>query len=302
MKFSKKDSIVIIGAGKIAYSLAPALIDSGYNIQSIISNNEEDARILASKLKIKHYSNNPGSLRIDKGIFILSVPDNQIIKTAEQLSNLKIDFPHSLFIHLSGSYDASLLKRIAGKKGYTASFHIMQTFPSRKKRSITNSFSAIETISNEANDYLFKLSKNLKLNPFRLKSGNKVLYHLAGVYASNFINASLFQSQQLFEMSGIKEYSFNDIFAPIFLSTAHNIKKNSPAKALSGPVERGDLDTIKKHIREIKRLHVKMPDLLYSYLSSSLLLIDASLVKFGKLTESHHEIKKMLLKELSELK
>jgi predicted short-subunit dehydrogenase-like oxidoreductase (DUF2520 family) len=178
----------------------------------------------------------------------------------------------------------------------------MQTFPSRRRRDIKKSFSAIETKSKEASDYLVNLSKDLKLNPFLIDSRSKVIYHLAAVFASNFINAVLFQGQQLFEILGLNGYSFNDIFAPLYSSTIKNIKKTSPAAALSGPIERGDLDTIKKHIREIKRISSVKPNILSSYISLSLLLIDASAVKSGKLFDRHMEIKDFLANECSKFK
>jgi predicted short-subunit dehydrogenase-like oxidoreductase (DUF2520 family) len=302
MKFTKKDSLIIIGAGKISYSLAPAMIDAGYKIKSIISSKIKRAEELAGKLHVKDFSDNPESLKIKRGIFILAVPDNQIRITAEKISALKVDFRNSLIIHLSGSHDISLLNSVALKKAHTASFHILQTFPSRRRRNIKNSFSAIETFSSEASDYLFKLSKDLKLNPFLIDSGNKVIYHLAAVFASNFINAVLFQSQQLFEILGLKKYSFNDIFAPLYSSTIKNIKITSPAGALSGPIERGDLETIKKHIREIKRISGVKPDILSSYVSLSLSLIDASAVKSGKLFGRHMEIKNFLMNEWNKIK
>jgi predicted short-subunit dehydrogenase-like oxidoreductase (DUF2520 family) len=298
MSFTKKDKLIIIGAGKISSSLTPALIEAGYPVHSIISSTRKEAKELADKNKIKSYSNTLESLDIERGVYILAVPDDNISILAEHISKLKINFAKSLFIHLSGSQDISLLRSIEKKQGNTASFHIMQTFPSKKRLDIKNSFSAIETLSIEANDYLFKLAKGLKLKPFRLDSENKVIYHLAGVYASNFLNAILFQSQKLFELLDLKEYSFYDVFSPILFSTIKNITETSPAIALSGPVERGDIDTINKHIKEIRRISKKKPELLFSYLSLSLLLVEASMVKHGKLTGDRPALKELLRKEL----
>lgn len=302
MKFTKKDNLIIIGTGKISYSLAPALIEAGYKIKSIISRTIKGAEELAGKLQVREFSDNLESLKIKKGIFILAVPDNQIRITAEKISALKLDFPNSLILHLSGSNDIFLLNSAAFKNAKIASFHIMQTFPSKRRREIRNSCSAIETLSHEASDYLFMLSKDLKLKPFLIDSRNKVIYHLAAVFASNFLNAVLFQSQQLFEILGLKEYSFNNIFLPLYSSTIKNIKMTNPARALSGPIERGDLETIKKHIREIKRIPVDKQNLLSLYVSLSLLLIEASAVKSGKLNYRQIEIKDFLTNELSKIR
>jgi predicted short-subunit dehydrogenase-like oxidoreductase (DUF2520 family) len=298
MKFSKKDKLIIIGAGKISHSLVPALLEVSYNINSIISHSKEKARIFADKFNIKKYSYNFAGFNGIKGIFILAVPDNQIRNTAVELSNSNIDFQNSLFIHLSGSRNVDLLKSIEKQGGYTASFHIMQTFPSQKRKDLKNFFSAIETNSNDVYNYLFNISKDLRLFPYRLTSKNKAIYHLAGVYASNFINALLFQSQQLFELLDINEYSFKEILFPIVLSTIKNIRNSSPAEALSGPIERGDLSTIKLHINAIKRISKNNRELLQSYLSLSLILLETCVVKFGSLSRQQSQIKILLIKEL----
>jgi predicted short-subunit dehydrogenase-like oxidoreductase (DUF2520 family) len=302
MIFSKKDRIIIIGSGKISHSLVPALLEANYHIDAIISHNKDKAEKFAVKFNIKKYSDNVEGLGIKKGIFILAIPDNQINKAAQNLSTTQLDFPKSLFIHLSGSHDVSLLKSIDAQGGHTASLHIMQTFPSQKRRNIKNFFSAIETVSSDVSEYLFKISRDLKLRPYSINSTNKTIYHLAGVYASNFINATLFQSQQLFNNLNIKDYSFNDIFIPIVLSTIKNIRSSSPADALSGPVERGDIDTIKLHIKQIKRISKNKPELLQSYISLSLILLEACVDKFGNLSGQQSKIKTLLMKELRNLK
>jgi predicted short-subunit dehydrogenase-like oxidoreductase (DUF2520 family) len=299
MKFSKKDKLIIIGSGKISHSLVPALLEANYQIDAIINRNRDKAEIFASKFNIKKYSDKFDGLNIKRGIFILAVPDNQIRKTAELLSTFNLDFINSLFIHLSGSQNISLLKSIQNQGGFTASLHLMQTFPSQKRKDLKNFFSAIETTSDDVSDFLFKLSRNLKLFPYRLTSKNKSAYHLAGVYASNFINALMFESQQLFDSLNVKEYTFKDIFIPIVLSTIKNIGNSSPADALSGPVERGDLDTIKMHIKEIRRISRDNTELLQSYVSLSLILIEACVVKFGNLSSQQSEIQALLIKELN---
>jgi predicted short-subunit dehydrogenase-like oxidoreductase (DUF2520 family) len=178
----------------------------------------------------------------------------------------------------------------------------MQTFPSKKTSAIKNSFSAIETKSENASVYLFKLAENLELYPFRLNSRDKVIYHLAGVYASNFINAVLYQSQKLSEMLNLKKYNFNDIFAPLFFSTILNIKKSGPVMALSGPVERGDPVTVRKHISAIKQSGEIKSDILLSYLSLSLILIQTAKEKSGTLNKGQVEIKQILEKELHKIR
>ncbi len=113
---TKQSRIIIIGAGKIAYSLTAALIKSGYNVSSIISKNKTSAEKLAKKFKIPFSSDKIKSLKKESQIFFLTVPDNQIKKTAQRISKLDLDFKNSLFIHVSGALDINELKHLRKRK------------------------------------------------------------------------------------------------------------------------------------------------------------------------------------------
>ncbi|NWG27227.1 MAG: DUF2520 domain-containing protein, partial [Ignavibacteriaceae bacterium] len=87
-------------------------------------------------------------------------------------------------------------------------------------------------------------------------------------------------------------------------SALNNVFKLSPAKALSGPIDRGDIYTIKKHLEalddEIKKSKNNRIKLLKkNYIIQSLLLLDVVREKYGILKRQHLQIKKILLKELN---
>ncbi len=114
--FSKKSKIAFIGAGKAAYSIADALIKAGYKIDFIISKNLFSSKSFSKKFKIKTYANCISGLIDCAEIIILSVPDNQIKITADEISKLKLHFSQKLFIHLSGANDISILSFLKRKK------------------------------------------------------------------------------------------------------------------------------------------------------------------------------------------
>ena len=289
--FTKKSQIAIIGAGKISYSLTSALIKSGYNVFSIISKKKTSAEKLAGEFKISFSSNNLRSLTKENKIFFLTVPDNQIEKTAQKISKLNLDFKSSLFIHVSGALDINELKFLKKKKANVASFHIMQTFPSTKVVDISGCTVAIEVEEKVVNDFLNKLALDLKLKPFLLKSKNKIYYHLAGVFASNFLLGNLFSSQKMFHLTKAEGIDFFSVINSTVNSTLNNIKSAGPAKALSGPVERGDLETVEKHLKALKK---KDKQLYKSYIIQSLTLLEVVKEKNGNLNEGQKRIKSLL--------
>jgi len=299
-----KTKIAIIGAGRIAYSLTSALLKEGYIVDAIISKKIKSAKALAEKFGIKKYSDDINLISKSVNVFFLTVPDSEIRKTAIQLSKLKLKFSTTFFIHLSGAEDISVLIPLKVKGGKTGSLHLMQTFPSNKIVNIKNVNSAIETNDDSVCKFLLQLCNSLQLIPFRIDSKDKIYYHLAGVFASNFLAGNLFNAQKLLSLNNIDEQKYFDILSSTIHSTLQNIKKVGPAKALSGPVDRGDINTIRKHISSLKMNNSKgdyFSFLFKNYIIQSLNLINLVEEKHGELNKSHQNIRKLLVQELNNI-
>ncbi|MBT8386524.1 MAG: DUF2520 domain-containing protein [Ignavibacteria bacterium] len=300
-----KEKITIIGAGNVAHSLVPALVKNDYYVESIHSRNILSAKKLAQKYSLKYHTDLLIEIPVGIKIFLLTIPDSEIKATAEKLTRLKINFKQSFFIHFSGVEDVSVLKSLEKKGAATGSLHLMQTFPDKRVTDLKGVHSAIETDDERSYKLLLKISKDLKLKPFRMRSEDKVYYHLAGVLGSNFLAGNLYKSEKLLSLCGIdKKESFEILKSTIF-TTIDNTMKFGAAQALSGPVDRGDFKTIKKHIsalKKLKRVNDKKEDaayLLRSYLVQSLQLLNLVEIKIGTLTEKHLKIKNLILEELN---
>ncbi len=302
-----RSKIAIIGAGRIAHSLCAALVKNDYNVATVISRNITSAKALANKFGIKNHSDDVSTLNKSVKAFFLSVPDSEIKSVAVKLSKCKLDFRNSLFIHLSGAENISLLNALKKKGAAVASIHLMQTFPSKKVMSLKGVHAAIETEDEAAYKFLNKLSDDLGLITFRISSSDKVYYHLSGVFASNFLAGNLYNSQKLLNQSGINQKEAFDILSSTIYSTLKNVRTSGAANALSGPVDRGDVKTIKKHIVALKKLSRRKSEnnyfnlLLNNYLVESLNLLNLVREKQGGLNRKHIEIEKLLVQELNEL-
>lgn len=298
-----KKKIAIVGAGKIAHSIVPALIRNGYVIDIILSKNLFSAKKLAQKYSIKHFTNSLKEIPAGIRIFLLSVPDSEIKNTAEKLSRLNINFKNSFFIHFSGVEDINVLKSLAKEGAATGSLHLMQTFPTKRVAHLKGVHAALESDDERAYNLLMKISNDLKLKPFKLNSKNKVYYHLAGVIASNFLAGNLYNSEELLALCGIDKKDSFEILKSTIFTTLENARKYGASNALSGPIDRGDLKTIKKHISALKKLerkneNVDTLNLLKSYLIQSLQLLNLMEIKIDTLTQNHLNIKKFLIEEL----
>lgn len=291
-----KIRIAVIGTGKISHSLVSALTNAKLKPEIIISKSLLSAKNLADKFRINKWSNNFRDINSSINFFILSVPDSKIEDVSQKLSQLKLNFKNSYFIHLSGSLNISTLKSLQAKDGNTGSIHIMQTFPSIKVVSIKNIFASLEADNSTTEKLLFSFSRKIQLKPFKIDSNKKIFYHLAGVFTSNFLVANLFNAKTLFELSEISDLSFNKLMNPIIDRTFSNIKINGIENSLSGIIERGDLKTVILHIKILNEKKLSL--LLNNYLWQSYSLLSLIKKKNKRLTSNQKKIQIIINSEL----
>lgn len=293
--------IGIIGAGKLAHSLVPALLNSNYTLSSVISRKLSTAKSLVIKFSIEHYSNKIQNIPEDVKIFFLTVPDGEIKKVADSLSKLKKNFKDCICIHFSGVENISALKTLKKKGCAVGSLHIIRPFPSKNIVDLKNFPASIETEDKRVNRFLIQLCRKLKLKPHRITSDEKVFHHLAAVHSSNFLVGNLFNAFFLIDSdSSLPKATLRQTTQ----TALDNVFNLTPAKALSGPIDRGDFYTIKKHIaavdNKIKQTGKKdkLKLLRMNYIIQSIGLLNVVEAKYGKLSKNHIKIKKFLMSKL----
>ena len=300
--FNKKSEIVFIGAGKVAHTLIPILLKKNYNVKGIVSRQNKSADSAGRKFKLDFYTSDFNKIPLNSRIFFITVPDIKIFNVVEKLVLLDLDFNNSLFVHTSGNESSSVLRALQKKGAATASFHIMQTFPSLKQVDISNSPAAIETGSQKAERFLKSFSASLNLKAFKINEEEKVFYHMAGVFAANFLTANFQASDKLLNNTALRGKNHYRLFEPIVKTTLSNIKNNGVDGSLSGPVQRGDYLTVQKHLVSLKKLKAKERKLLlHSYISQSLMLLESIKRNGNRLKAGQIKVKKILEAESKKL-
>lgn len=291
----KNIKITLIGAGKIACSVVPALLEKNYSIISVFDIHKESAAEIAIKYNIRKYSDALFDITPESNMFLITVPDSEITKVDGLLALLDLNFNESLFVHFSGSRNIYALSSLKSKGGNVASFHIMQSFPTRKKVNLKNSFVAIESDNSAITELLSQIAADLEMETLNIKPEEKVYYHLLGVLASNFLSGNMYSAEICNELIDNSIPDLYKLLKPIVNSTFSNISKQGAVESLSGPIERGDFETVEMHINALRNNN----ELLLHYLSNSIILLDAAHSK-GNLTERQYGRLKMYL--TSELK
>lgn len=300
LKFT--DPVCIIGAGKITFSLIPALINGSFYIRHIISRRKSSAENLTEIFGLKNCSDSFNNLSPSLKIFFIAVPDNEICKVVNSIITSGISIKNKLFVHLSGALSAEVLSPLKVKGAKTGAMHIMQTFPQKKERSVQGIFAAIESDQEDVFEFLSGTARKLQMIPFRLESKARAGYHAAGVFAANFITGNIFVSEILKEGTGGAIPDDSGVFLPIAESTLANIAEHGTVNSLSGPIERADLETIELHIEFLRNnlFDEKGRLILLSYLTQSLILCDVSLLKQNNKNKELILLKTKLKKYLSD--
>lgn len=286
---NKKLPVILIGAGKIANSLLPSFYKIGYTIEAIYSNKKSSAKKLAEKVNCKNFNNKIARLPKNDLILIIAVPDSEIKKVISAILMNNSNLKGKIIFHLSGTLTSEELLPFKKAGAEIASFHLMQTFPDIKTVSIKNSYCAIESGDKKTANKLLTIAKQIKLKPIVIEKDKKIYFHLAGVFASNFLVGLIKQSSDIFEKATGNKKLFNEIMFPIIHSTLNNIKSNGIEKSLSGPIERGDYSTIEKHYNLLLKKENEYFDF---YKLNSKLLLEIALNKksinkkqFNQITE-----------------
>jgi len=151
--------------------------------------------------------------------------------------------------HTSGALSSDILKPIQKYGVSTSSFHPIQTFFGEKQdyKNFENIYVGIEG-DKKAVLKAKKIIINLGGKSLIIPKESKPLYHLACTITSNYLNSLLFAVVDLLKAIDFSEKESLEILFPLISTTIANIKNNGLNNSLTGPIARGDIGTVKKHL------------------------------------------------------
>jgi len=182
-------------------------------------------------------------------LVLLCVPDAAIRDVAQGLS------PGSWLAHVSGATPLSALDPHERR----FSLHPLQTFTlARGPEQLDGAWAAVTAETEEARELAFEFARLLGLEPFELEDGDRPLYHAGAVVASNYLVALYEAAAGLVAAAGAPP----EALEPLMRRTIEN------GFELTGPIERGDWETVEAHREAIRRAR---PDLepLYDVLAEA---------------------------------
>jgi predicted short-subunit dehydrogenase-like oxidoreductase (DUF2520 family) len=260
--------IGFIGSGKVGFSLGKYFSMKGISLSGYYSNLYKDA-IEASQFTNSKAYKNINDLARDSTIIFITTPDDSIIKVWQKLSTFNLT--NKIICHTSGSLTSSIFLDINNSDALAYSIHPIFAFSDKYNsyKTLQNASFSIEGPEIRINE-LKIFFQSLGNKAFIINSDNKALYHLASVTASNLVLSLINTGCSYLSKCGLSENDALEALLPLIQNNIDNVKNNGFINALTGPVERNDLGTIKMHVDVIPKEDVKL------YINLSLKLLSLS--------------------------
>jgi predicted short-subunit dehydrogenase-like oxidoreductase (DUF2520 family) len=159
------------------------------------------------------------------------------------------------FYHTSGSVSSAVLESLQKKGADVASIHPLQVFadPAKALETLPGIYYAIEG-NDRAMTWAIHMVDKLQGKLLLIPTGRKVLYHIAGVFAANYLVVLVHTALSIMEEIGESPEDSYQAFLPLMVSALQNIEEFGTAASLTGPIARGDEKTIRAHVEALEQL------------------------------------------------
>jgi len=253
---SRKPEIAIVGPGRLGAALARSLRSAGYTISEVISRDLPESRRRAARLAraLGAWARTPATASFNAQVVWLCVSDDAIRACAQALAP-KTRWKGKVAFHSSGALSSDLLAACRRRGAAVASIHPMMTFG--RDDSSTPSMAGVPfAIEGDARAVAVarRIARDLGGDLFPIPKQNKVLYHALGSFSSPLVVATLATAERVAAAAGIARPAAAKIMQPILQQTILNYLRDGAAAAFSGPIVRGDLATVRKHLAALKKV------------------------------------------------
>jgi predicted short-subunit dehydrogenase-like oxidoreductase (DUF2520 family) len=208
--------LVVVGRGRVGGSLAGAAEACGIEVRLVGRDEPVESA----------------------GAVLLCVPDDVIGEVCAEVA-----VAAQLVGHVSGASTLDVLSPATERGASAFSIHPLQTFADGETP-VEGTPAAIAGSDDAATAFARSLAGALGMEPFEVPEESRAAYHAAAAIASNLLVALEESAAGLFERIGIEDG--RELLAPLVLRTAANWSERGPA-ALTGPIARGDGDTVERH-------------------------------------------------------
>ncbi|MYC28841.1 MAG: DUF2520 domain-containing protein [Chloroflexi bacterium] len=253
-----------VGAGTLGTGLALALHQAGCPVGSVSSRRFQSARALADKI--------PGCVPFPTAQEAAEAADLVFITTPDSVIETvagDVRWRHGQYVvHCCGALGREALQAAESQGAETGAFHPFQTFAGLDEPALTVNRLAGVTFAVSAEgrleSFLKELADRLGGRAVSITEELRPLYHASAVLSCGYLVTLLEAAVQVWQAAGFTEEDALNALAPVARATLENVASLGPRDGVTGPLYRGDVVTVRRHLEALSR---SRPDVARLYLS-----------------------------------
>jgi predicted short-subunit dehydrogenase-like oxidoreductase (DUF2520 family) len=243
----------LVGAGRVGKTLARLWHDKQLvQIQDVLTTSSHSAVQAVSFMGCGHAVTQLSEMR-QADLWMLAVPDQQITKSATAMAAaLKEHAPTHAF-HCSGALASDQLVSLKATGWSVASAHCILSFaePAKAMQQFAGTVCGIEGDATLATE-LHTLFAATEAQCFAIQAEQKLLYHAAAVFATNFLPVLQQTAEDLWSQSGLPAVFLPQLRERLLHNAVDNVLALGPAAALTGPAARGDTELVRRQAKALE--------------------------------------------------
>lgn len=246
--------VAVIGAGKVGQALASLLRKAGAEITVVTARRPETADAAALATGGRATTDNATAARSAR-VVLVTVGDDALETVVQDVADAGGWTTGHFVVHVSGVHGLEPLGPAAKAGAMVACTHPLQSFANVQHavREIPGSVFGV-TADGDALEMAMTLVRAVGGIPVEVAEEHKALYHAAAAVASNHLVALEDMAIDMLVRSGMPDDIARDALWPLLRGTVTNIRRFGTRLALTGPVVRGDIDTVRRHLAAIEEL------------------------------------------------
>jgi predicted short-subunit dehydrogenase-like oxidoreductase (DUF2520 family) len=247
-------NIGIVGSGKVADVLAPALENVGHKVIACYSAHESHATKLSERLYSCRVLQEPDFSDLPIHVLILMISDDALYYLPDDL----LVPANTVVAHTSGSVPMEVLFACSEEAGI---LYPVQSFSKGRKIDLQKVPFCIEASTPTAETILYTLARAVSEEVYYLTSSQRKDVHIAAVFANNFVNHMLSIAWEYMHLHDLN----TEILHALIQETVQKALLQDPRISQTGPARRGDSVTLDAHMARLESL----PDVQHIYKSIS---------------------------------
>lgn len=262
--FFMPSTLAIIGAGRVGRALGRLLRERGWRIGAVVTRSLRTARAAQRFIGAGKPSVGISSELLAADVILIATPDSRIAGVSAEIARVltspnrarrsvaKRPLKGKVVLHCSGALDRKALAALESLGAATGSMHPFQTFG----RGVSPRLDGVR-FTLEGTPQALRVARRIARAaggvPIVIRAADKPAYHCAGGFSAQHTLALMEAAVQILLRAGFSRSQATAGLLRMARQTLDNIERAGPSGAWTGPLSRGDYETVARHVKALRR-------------------------------------------------